>query len=277
MYIKNKISCVILLTMLICYSHNTLFAREDLNDNSFDNNGSTEQTLDNTQTIVMKKSTHPYFKGLEAFENKDYKNALKYFESAISTDDKNIDVYNYLGITYRNLGDYDKSIETFKKSLQIEPDNPNTYQLLGVANLFKGDYIESLKAFQAFKKLTPNNPEVYFSLGNLYSIQKNYIKSNYNYLKALKLYKDEQNLLKSDVYLNIGTNYFRQNNFDEAINSFNISIENNIENEKAYYFLGLSYLYKSPSEKDKAKENIMKSLNSGYKVSEDILKQIEDN
>lgn len=212
------------------------------------------------------KSGELYKEGVNALNDKDFEKAASFFKRSLKENIQNIKAFNNLGVAYRNQGQIDKAIETFEEALKIAPDSTLTYQLLGVAYLYKGDYELALKNFEKFKQLDPQNPEVYFSIGNARSFMQNYQDSNYNYLKAIDLYTDNQEYLKSDAYFNIGSNYFKQNNFEEAISYYEKALTSNRSNKEAMYFTGLSNIYKSPRDVEEAKKYILKAGKAGYQV-----------
>ena len=59
--------------------------------------------------------------GKSQLENGSFDEALKSFEQAISFDQNNPDLWNFMGATLRSLGRYDEAIDCFIKSLKIVP------------------------------------------------------------------------------------------------------------------------------------------------------------
>lgn len=78
------------------------------------------------------------YRGLGSFHaDKDYKEALKFFEQAHKQHPNSISVLNNIGTVYGQLGDTERSIEYYKKSLEIFP-----HYEFGLINLAKGYFLK---------------------------------------------------------------------------------------------------------------------------------------
>ena len=64
--------------------------------------------------------------GKKQLEYGQYENALNSFESAISLNQNDPDLWNLKGIALRSLGRYDEAVECFNKSLEIDPRDKNS-------------------------------------------------------------------------------------------------------------------------------------------------------
>ena len=64
--------------------------------------------------------------GKNQLEDRQYENALNSFESAISLNQNDPDLWNLKGIALRSLGRYDEAVECFNKSLEIDPRDKNS-------------------------------------------------------------------------------------------------------------------------------------------------------
>ena len=64
--------------------------------------------------------------GKNQLEGGQYENALNSFESAISLNQNDPDLWNLKGIALRSLGRYDEAVECFNKSLEIDPRDKNS-------------------------------------------------------------------------------------------------------------------------------------------------------
>src|SRR5687768_10064120 len=63
-----------------------------------------------------------YNKGVEKFEQGDFKKAIHYYGEAIKIDKNYTDAYDNLGLTFRQLGKLDSAEYYYKKSIDIFPD-----------------------------------------------------------------------------------------------------------------------------------------------------------
>jgi len=59
--------------------------------------------------------------GKSQLENDSFHEALESFEQAVSLDQNNPDLWNFMGVTLRSLGRYDEAVDCFNKSLKIDP------------------------------------------------------------------------------------------------------------------------------------------------------------
>ena len=59
--------------------------------------------------------------GKSHLESGSFHEALELFEQAVSLDQNNPDLWNFMGVTLRSLGRYDEAVDCFNKSLKIDP------------------------------------------------------------------------------------------------------------------------------------------------------------
>lgn len=104
----------------------------------------------NEAIICLKKelendsnSSECYYKlGHAYLKNKDYKNSIVSFSTAIKTglsEIKNLGAFTALSSAYLGLGDYDKAIEYLLKVNELIPNNPQIFETLGTLHEAKGD------------------------------------------------------------------------------------------------------------------------------------------
>jgi tetratricopeptide (TPR) repeat protein len=75
------------------------------------------------------------------FDSKNYEEAEKWYTTALSKNEKDVNVRTDLGLTFmfRQTPDYDRAIKEFKSSLEVDPNHKQTLQNLTVAYTKKGD------------------------------------------------------------------------------------------------------------------------------------------
>lgn len=79
-----------------------------------------------------------------AFGSGDYKNALKYAESAITIDKKGVEGYSCAGKACMSLEMTKEAVDYFKKAVSIETNNGNLQFLLGYAQVLSGETASAL-------------------------------------------------------------------------------------------------------------------------------------
>jgi serine phosphatase RsbU (regulator of sigma subunit)/Flp pilus assembly protein TadD len=136
----------------------------------------------------------------------DYANAITNFNNAIQSAEKvkNFDqlhsIYNNLGIIYRNTNELELALEYYSKALYYAS---------------KSDNIEC-------------SIQTYCNIGNIYTVKKEYSKSLDFYNLALDECKKSPTFRQeiAGIYNNIGYVNFVENNYTDALESYN----------KAYYY-----------------------------------------
>lgn len=101
--------------------------------------------------------------------------------------------------------------------------------------------------------------------------------NNEEYLEAIKILQSEKNNMAAKLYC--GFSFMKLSDFNNAINSFNIIIEdnNNLFIDQAEYNLALCYLAKDNSEEAiKILNNIINKQTVYSKKSKDIINNIEE-
>lgn len=143
--------------------------------------------------------------------------------------------YNNLGVAYRNQGALDKALEYYLTSMKLYGALGNKEGIAttknNIANIYslKKDYAQALRyledSYEIFVKLgdptriigTMNN------LGNLYSDIQLFEKAHKYLSEAYQL--SEKNGVKfADPLNNIGNIYFKQSNYDKAIEQYEKSL-----------------------------------------------------
>ena len=101
------------------------------------------KTTDEFVDVIKRKITYKYNnKGYFLFKNKQYEEALKYYEMTLNFDPENVYAYYAMGLAYHTIG-YDqkdtdlleKAKESYSKALEIEPNHEES--LKGLENLRK--------------------------------------------------------------------------------------------------------------------------------------------
>ncbi len=144
-----------------------------------------------------------YKLGLIHFNNKEYKDAISYFENLLQHRDKNIEkllfaVYYYLGICYEQTGNVSKAVENYIQYLNnLPPDTKQVEERVRIA-LFLQKNGKIKEALNEFKRVLPllkdedskaevtfYTAECYQSLGDLNKALENFLSVTYLHPKEL--------------------------------------------------------------------------------------------
>ncbi len=144
-----------------------------------------------------------YKLGLIHFKNKEYKNAIDYFEKVLNKRDKNIEklmfaVYYYLGVSYEQTGQIQKAIDSYLEYLKsLPPDVKQINERIRIA-LFLQKNNRLKEALNEFLRILPSLSdedskaevmfyiaECYQGLGDLNKALENYLAVTYLHPKEL--------------------------------------------------------------------------------------------
>jgi tetratricopeptide (TPR) repeat protein len=114
-----------------------------------------------------------YAKGVLAYSNRDYPQALEALQKAVELAPDNPDVQFYLGLTLTRLGEFDKAVAALQKTLQLDASKQYVHYHLGLAYFLAGHYAEALPQFEAAVQFDPQKAPTYFYLGqSLYQLKR---------------------------------------------------------------------------------------------------------
>ena len=149
--------------------------------------------------------------GLIKDQQGDYKKAVRYYEQALSIDEKILSPtdpdlatsYSCIGTVYYNMGEYSKALSYYDKALDIRqktlpanhPDLATSYSCIGTVYYNMGEYSKALSYYDkdlaiCQKTLPANHPDLatsYNNIGSVYYNMKEYPKAKSYFQKALDI------------------------------------------------------------------------------------------
>jgi len=158
-----------------------------------------------------------YNMAYELHSKKQIDEALAYYQKAISIDSKLIDAYLNIASIYREKSQYAEAEATLKNALLVYPDNQKIKQMLADVN----DDSAMSKYQQAVDKFN----------------KQDYKGAIEEYQKILS----SQQSPTADLYVNLGSAYQADNNFEEAVDSYKKALMVDSKNSDALYYLGTAY------------------------------------
>ena len=99
--------------------------------------------------------------GITAYNEKNIKEAIQNFKSALQISENNFDAHNNLGKIYKEEGNLKESIDSYKKAIAIKPDFSQGHINLGLALLERGDLREGLQSIYGIEGLIKFNSKNY--------------------------------------------------------------------------------------------------------------------
>jgi TolA-binding protein len=183
--------------------------------------------------------------------SKDYKGALEFLKNKKTIKEQALfqKVSFYRGVELFNEENYTLAKENFENSLAISSDDLTEAQATywkGETNYRLHNFIEAIKDFKSFMNKnsaskTVEFNEVNYNLGYAYFKQKEFDKA----IDQFKKYINKSNtdpIKKNDSYLRIGDSYFITRDYNNTITYYNKAIEmKGVDTDYAQFQKAISY------------------------------------
>ena len=134
-----------------------------------------DQNFDKAEEIFLKMTqSYPTLSG--PFANlgsvlttkKEYASAELAFLRALELNKQNPEIYNQLGLMYRQSGQFNKALEIYKQGLETAPENPNLLRNIGILlELYLGTPEAALEYYQRYLETKPNDKQVQIWIADL--------------------------------------------------------------------------------------------------------------
>jgi len=103
---------------------------------------------------VPAKAVDPdYARAEKAIQAKDWTTAIDLLTQVAGRDEKNADVYNYLGYAERNRGNLDLAFKHYERALALDPKHLGAREYLGETYLLTGNLPKAEEQLAALDKL----------------------------------------------------------------------------------------------------------------------------
>ena len=151
-------------------------------------------------------------KGKLEIENKELDNAIESCKRAIELDNRFVDAYYYMGISFNNKKRYDAAIENFQKAVDLDKKHVNSWNYMGLAYEAKNDFDTALKFLSKTIEIDPGFSEGWYNLGNVHKQIKKFDKAIESYNKATELDPEF-----ARAWFFMGCAYFDKREYNNAI------------------------------------------------------------
>ena len=178
-------------------------------------------------------------------EQRDFKEAIKNFETALIYDDEYYEAYLGLAIANLKSDNLQKALLALRNAgaLNSRSDEISYYlaKMCILDNRFDEakDYLED-----ALSKA--ENPEYYLEMGKIEYYKNNYTSARANFIKACSLDVRLKNMAELHNYL--GLCYYHMKDLRKAV--INLQKANELENNNVIYMYNLSLVYKTTRQND---------------------------
>ena len=158
--------------------------------------------------------------GILYTETDRFEDAVKEFEQALHCDPVNSDALNELALTYEKFGKQDKAEETYKKAIDLKPNYWAAYHSLG--GFYLGQISRTEEAKKMYLRSTELMTENILGYNNLIAT---YYMLDQNESAEAMFEKSIAIKPNADAYSNMGTIYFFQQRYADALNMYKGAID----------------------------------------------------
>ena len=113
-------------------------------------------------SVKYPRMAGPYINlGIISMKEARWKDAEKLLISAKSLSPNNPEIYNYLGVTYRQQGRFNEAKNIYQQAIAQDEQFSSAYLNLGILfDLYLSDYVMAKKYYQEYKKLVPGDQNI---------------------------------------------------------------------------------------------------------------------
>ena len=191
--------------------------------------------------------------------SKNYEEALKLLKGKNSFENKLAyqKVTFYRGLEVYNEGNYKGALQLFSNAIKEPRDPKYTARATfweAETNYNLTNYEDALIGFKQFQQASnaseiPEFKHLNYNLGYTYFKQKNYSKAISSFNQFIQNTTEDQ-IRKNDAYLRIGDAHFVSSNYTKAITAYNEAVKiNKVNADYAFFQKSISYGYQGESSK----------------------------
>lgn len=170
-----------------------------------------------------------FIRGINAQNNKEYYEAIAYYNSAIRLNPNDATYYSSRGYVKGELEQYKEALKDYDKAIALYPNFALSYNNRGHAKNALKQYEEALRDYDMAIALDPNFAMCYSNRGGVKSELEQYEEGIKDFDEAIKL--DPNN---ATYYFNRGLAQSKLKRYEEALGDHNEAIKLN-PNDAIYY------------------------------------------
>lgn len=185
------------------------------------------------------------------FRELGFKHREQLYKKAIALNPAYVKAYLALGDLYYFRQSMEKSEAVYKNLLRINPESVDALLALGKIYLYRGETVRLIETYERLLKNRPENPEVIYNLGIAYYNQNQYDRA----VQLFQIAGDQYQV--PDAFYYLGVIFMKLDRADEAIESFRRRIDLRHGQDDLYANESVKFLYqllqaKSPRVDDDA-------------------------
>lgn len=173
------------------------------------------------------------------FTQKQFDQALHTYQRVLPLAPQYPRLYGNIAASLENLGRLEEAAHYYEDAIHLNPLNHLFYHNLGKIRLTQGDKQGAVEAFQKAVQLESDDIDTFLILSRLY-------REDGQQERALKidrlLIEDDLSGTSSEVYTQLGINFYNSGRFDDAIKAYRRALERDEDNLVARINLGWIHL-----------------------------------
>ena len=199
------------------------------------------------QAIKVNPNDKRAYLGLGNYylEQKDYKNAIENFSTALVYDDEYYEAYLGLAIAYIELNNPQKALLALRNAGALNSKSDEISYYLAKMCILDNRFDEA-KDYLLDAVSKSDNPEYYLELGKIYYFKNDYKNAFENFQKAISQDVRLKNMPQLHNY--IGLCYYKNKDLKKALINLQKAVE--LEPDNVIYMYNLSLVYKSTRQDD---------------------------
>lgn len=210
------------------------------------------------KSTSSQPDTYAYTRGVEAYNEEKYQDALDWFNKELSDHPDNGYAYVYISVLRYGNQEYGKALSAIDNALKRLPKKDKEWRSLAFASRAEvyaamNDTIKAIDDLSEAIKIDSDNPKFYNSRAQLYYEQKNYALSDADYKAMIKL--DQGDVMG---YMGVGRNANAEERWDDAISQFDYVIKLAPDYSSGYSFRADAYI--GQKKWNEATDDIVKAL-----------------
>jgi tetratricopeptide (TPR) repeat protein len=192
-------------------------------------------------------------RGDELREDKNYVDAVDYYQAAMRGAPGNASVFNKIGICQLQMQRYKEARKSFERAIRADRKHADAYNNLGVSYYEVHNYNAAIRHYQEAISLKSDAASFYSNLGAAYFGKKQFDKAMQSYSKAVEL--------DPDIF--------------ERTSRGGVQAQLPSPEDRAHYDYVLAKLYAKTGEPDRSLHYLKKAMEEGYKDIKDVYKDDE--
>ncbi len=192
-------------------------------------------------------------KGNSSFTNRDYKNALVFWEEALKIQPTSIEVLKKKAQTYLHLAEFSKAEKIFTQIIKIQPEAVDIFLELTKLHLVTGDINSAVNYWEKLNSKHPKNQHVKALYGDFMIIKGRFHEAENAYENAIKISPNNEIIL-----IKLAASYLSQDKIDKAQQTFEIATANKTDSTDA--LLQIANYWKLKGDMNNAELSIRKAI-----------------